>query len=748
MPTCFLHLLLSAASGAGGDAILITDRLVHLGDTRKPDWKGFTTADPEHPTQKELEFEARENKKELVLEVQAGEVGQDWKVKLNGHELGVLDRADRLVSHYFKVPSATLRDGKNRLLVAADKGGDDIYVGKAAVHDRPLAELKGHAKVKIVVRDTDTGAKLPCRLTIARRVEKKERDRDGKEMVAVSEELVEVSTEKDQNLAVRKGIVYTKEGAAEIGIAPGAYAIYATRGFEYGLAETHVELSRLQEKSLELRIRREVDTTGLLAADTHIHTKTHSGHGDINMEERMVAILGEGVEVAVATDHNHNTDYRPTMNKLEIGDGFTPVVGNEVTTTLGHFNAFPFDKDAKPPEHDPTSWVKLMEAIRSQKGVRVVILNHPQRALGKESPFAQIRLNSLSGETHRGPDELGIDAIEIANAKTLTSDRMQALRDWFALLNRGYKMKAVAASDSHSVNEIVGQARSYVVSSTDDPRKLQIGEFCDNFLAGRFYASLGLLTLVEVNGKSRCGDLATRTGPELEVKVTVLGPSWTRADRVAVYLNGQEARKEKIEGTAPGVKFQATWKIPAPRHDVNLVAVAWGPAVTAPYWPIAGGDRRYVMGATNAVWIDGDGDGKFTSAFEYASQVARAHGTSGAAVEEALARFDSAVASELASIARAKIQREAQEAYERLMAEADGKLADLLSVKDAKVREDFGDYLAAAPKVEIRTRQDLEEEAARLKKEEEDRKKRRQEAERKRREAEENKRAAGRKGRL
>ncbi len=118
MPTCFLHLLLSAisvsvsASGAEGDTILITARPAPLGDTRKPDGKDFTPADPEHPTQKELEFGARENKKELVLEVQAGEVGQDWKVKLNGRELATLWRPP------FQIDvTEVLKTGRNELEV-------------------------------------------------------------------------------------------------------------------------------------------------------------------------------------------------------------------------------------------------------------------------------------------------------------------------------------------------------------------------------------------------------------------------------------------------------------------------------------------------------------------------------------------------------------------------------------------------------------------------------------------------------
>ncbi len=728
---------------AADDAIRITDKLIHLGDNPKPEWKDFTTVEPEHPRQKEIEFEAHESKKELVLEIHSGGVGQDWKVKLNNQEIGLLEKKEPLTEQFFKVPASCLRDGKNHLLVIADKDGDDIFFGKARIHDRPITELKGHARVRVRVRAADSGINLPCRITIVRKSEKKEKvkDKDGKEreQTAIEEKLVEVSAEKKDTIALRTGIIYARDGIADFGIAPGECTLYASRGFEYGVAEITLTLGRLEERVVDLSIRREVDTTGFLAADTHIHTKTYSGHGDITMEERVVAIAGEGVEVAIATDHNHNTDYRSTMGKVGIDGEFTSIIGNEVTTSWGHFNAFPFEKGDKPPEFDHSGWVQLIQAMRDCKSVRAVILNHPRRVLDKQSPFDRLKLNPVTGELHSGLENIGVDAIEVLNGKTLEDDRLRTVKDWFGLLNRGYRMKAVAGSDSHFVSDVVGQTRTYVASSTDDPRKLQLQEFCDNFLAGRLLVSMGLLTSMEINGKYVTGDLATKPGEEISVKITVRGPSWTRADRVELYSNGALVRQEKVEENKTGVKYDATWQIPMPAHDVFLVALASGPAVTAPYWPIAGGAKKYVMGLTNPIWIDNDGDGKFTSAFEYGTNLVQKLGVSGEAVEAELEKYDVATAMQFASLARARIQSEAQEAYEKLMTASDQQLSSLLSTKNSKLQKRFSDYVAAAPKVEVRTRQDREDEIARLKKEEEARKKRREEEEKKRKEEEEKK---------
>ena len=69
----------------------------------------------------------------------------------------------------------------------------------------------------------------------------------------------------------------------------------------------------------------------------------------------------------------------------------------------------------------------------------------------------------------------------------------------------------------------------------------------------------------------------------LKVSLRVLGPEWTRATHVTLYANGtrhSRCRHHDIRRAIPepaGLKWQATWTIPRPRHDVWLVAIAGGP---------------------------------------------------------------------------------------------------------------------------------------------------------------------------
>jgi len=164
-----------------------------------------------------------------------------------------------------------------------------------------------------------------------------------------------------------------------------------------------------------------------------------------------------------------------------------------------------------------------------------------------------------------------------------------------------------------------------------------------------------------VDDKFDVGDLATGLGEQMRVTVVVLGPSWSRADRVELYANGVKIRDQQIEAPAgPVEKARITWTIPRPAYDAHLVAIASGPPVTAPFWtipkPYQPTSRVWeprVMGATNPIWIDGDGDGKFSAPRTYAKAVVEKAGTEVANLIAELVKYDEAVAAQAASVCQA-----------------------------------------------------------------------------------------------
>ena len=422
-----------------------------------------------------------------------------------------------------------------------------------------------------------------------------------------------------------------------------------------------------------------------------------------------MTIAGEGVEVAVATDHNHHTDYRPVEKRVGVKGRYRSIIGNEFTTSIGHFNAFPIDGQAKPANHKHEDWVQLIKGLRATPGVRVVIANHPRRPSFDEGPWKAMKIHPVSGEMPGDDPWIGLDAVEVLNGKGLLKTPALNFTDWFALLNRGYRIAAVAGADSHTVDHPIGQCRTYIESATDDPDRIDVASVVDSFLAGRLLVSMGLLAKVRVDGRFVVGDLATGLGDEIDVEVEVQAPRWIAADRVDLYLNGEKVRSEKIEhGADDVVKYRRTLKFTTPHRDAHLVVVATGPPLDATYWTWGEADR-YVIGATNPVWIDGDGDGEFTSAYGYAERLVDEHGADGRKLRAALATYDEAVAVQTASLLRRRLESALQELYDRLQAQADGELNEILTRSDEGDDRGVGEYLRGVPPIDVITARDRRE---------------------------------------
>jgi hypothetical protein len=616
-------------------------RLHHLRQGEQREWSDF----PEKAEAPSLlvRFQAEANAAEQTLRLRQQDVKQTWKVLLNGQERGRLlpDENDQVI--YLALPPGALVAGENTLRIEqVGKVPDDIRVGEITLDDRPMDKVLGEATVEVSVSDVDRPERdSPCRITVL--------NEQGA--------LMTVGAKSGNGLAVRPGVVYTGTGRARFGLPAGKYTIYAGRGFAYGIDSAGVTVRSGDTVRKQLSIRREVSTPGWVSCDTHVHTLTFSGHGDSTIEERMLTLAGEGIELPIATDHNVHVDYRGFADKSGMRPYFTPVIGNEVTTAIGHFCVFPVPADAAIPDYKLKDWPGIFNSIATKTGAKVVILNHPRDLHSGYRPFGPKHHNALTGENLDGW-VLRANAVELINSGALQSDFMQPYRDWFGMLNRGILLTPVGSSDSHDVARyIVGQGRTYIRTASADPGKIDTADAVASFLAGRVNVSLGLLTEITVNDNYGPGDLAP-PADKYKVSVRVLGPSWVKADKVELFANGHKVHEAAIaDGAKAGVKWAGDWTLPRLGHDVHLVAIASGPGVRALYWPIAKPYqpsspevRSRVIGSTGAIWIDADGDGKRTSAFEYAQRLMNASGKDLPKLFEKLARYDEAVAAHTAAL--------------------------------------------------------------------------------------------------
>jgi hypothetical protein len=135
-----------------------------------------------------------------------------------------------------------------------------------------------------------------------------------------------------------------------------------------------------------------------------------------------------------------------------------------------------------------------------------------------------------------------------------------------------------------------------------------------------------------------------------------------KADRLELYANGEKIYDEPIVSRAGTViKADFSLSLPRPKHDAWLVAIASGPGVREPYWPIS---RPYqpnrgdwdprLVGSTSPIRLDGDGDGRYSSPAEYAERLVQAHGSDPGKLMAVLGGYDGATAVQAAATCRWK----------------------------------------------------------------------------------------------
>ena len=642
--------------------VQILDRDVHhIRSTAEREWSFY----PEVANRDRLilDFNSEANASPVTLKLRQNDVKQRWAITLNDVPLGNLHANESLITAYFTIPENTLRNGINRLMIQqVNTTPDDIQLGDVSIINRPADEILYEGRLSLQVFDQDTGDLTPARITI----------------VNQQKSLQTVGASSNSYMAVRPGVVYTGSGLAEFGLPEGIYTIYANRGMEFSVDSTIVTIEKDSDIRADLAIIRQVHPAGFISSDTHTHTFTHSGHGDASVEERMITIAGEGIDFPIATDHNIHIDYEPVATELGLRHYFTPAVGNEVTTGIGHFNIFPTTAEAPVPNYQADNWDEIFDSIYATPGIRVVILNHGRDLHRGFRPLGPENFNPFTGQ-FRDRFNPRFNAMEVINSGAHQTDLMQLFRDWFAMLNRGYQITPVAGSDAHDVTRyILGQSRTYIRTNETNPANIDIDNAAAAVVNGEVTIGMGLFTEISVNGYYGPGTVAPASD-SIRVEVTIQGPDWTTLETVELYRNGIKIREKRIsdDGVA-GVKWTGGWTLDPLGHNSWLVAIATGPGVEELYWPIG---RPWqpdtpewtplVIGATGAVWLDEEGSGAKRSAYDYANELVTETGSDRSGLFRKLSEFDEAVAIQAAGILFSQSDEEAgSDEIRRLMDES------------------------------------------------------------------------------
>jgi hypothetical protein len=167
-------------------------------------------------------------------------------------------------------------------------------------------------------------------------------------------------SERPQGIAL---VVYSQTGSGTVEVAPGRYDVIASKGFEHSIDRRCLFLRHDTTLIEQFSVLREVDTTGWVAGDFHVHG-INSYDATVTHRDRIVTAAAEGIEVFAATDHDYLTNLVPAMYDLGMRDDVTPMVGLEVTPIeLGHVLGYPLRFDETAEDNGAIDWSRRDECL-------------------------------------------------------------------------------------------------------------------------------------------------------------------------------------------------------------------------------------------------------------------------------------------------------------------------------------------------------------------------------------------------
>ena len=449
---------------------------------------------------------------------------------------------------------------------------------------------------------------------------------------------VTVSDAEDTRLparvTIRRGTELEKmlysgaDGVAELAVPAGTYEVDVSRGVEYdAFSDAAVEVTDGETTEVAAALERVVDTSGWIAVDSHLHSEM-SNDSSIPLADRLRAIAGEGIEMAISTDHDFLTDYAPLLAALGLDGWVASRIGCETTSiTWGHVNSWPLVPDYDKAGGGSIAWYgkspgQVFDRMRDN-GAAVVQVNHPRR--GGSGLFNSIDFDPETATALRDPAELGLDgadfndfsfdAIEVANGKSDPFD--ETFADWLALVSIGHPAAATGSSDSHGFNTIAGLSRTYVWvgAGADDPASLDVDAVDDALRARAATVSQGAFITAAIRDPGTgefalpgvTVDLSGETMARLHI--VVQAPPWMPLARIRIYSGRAEVDTIELDADdTAAVRYDQNVNIPidgAAGDSFFVVLVE----TAGPGTPVLGEtDPSF----TNPLLYDADGDGDWS----------------------------------------------------------------------------------------------------------------------------------------
>ncbi|MCS7254550.1 MAG: CehA/McbA family metallohydrolase [Armatimonadota bacterium] len=330
-----------------------------------------------------------------------------------------------------------------------------------------------------------------------------------------------------------------------------SYRVTASRGFEF---EPQTVTASAEQKTLSVSIRRVLRRPyGWYCGDPHVHTVYSDGND--TPAQIVEAARGEGLDWVVITDHgvgpaiNHVLMAHQEALPFSEPGKFIVIPGEEFTTPNYHVNII----NGTVKEISATPLQQVIEVVfkmDTEENPVTVKINHPHWTGTPKTPELIRQLEKLP-------------LIELWNDGTVDGQKLTILL-WWELLNKGMKVFATTATDSHTRKAArLGSRRTYVFLG-DTP--LSAASVVRALREGRSFLSRGALLLFTANN-SLPGYTVSKSPTTIKVWVQSIRP----VDKVEIVHNGKVIYTFAVEG-----KTEFTGEINIAVDNGWLLAQAFG----------------------------------------------------------------------------------------------------------------------------------------------------------------------------
>ncbi len=340
-------------------------------------------------------------------------------------------------------------------------------------------------------------------------------------------------------------------------LPPGTYEVSAMKGFEYQPVRKTVALSAGDDATLRVALERPkgLPAGGWYPGEHHVHLFRHGGsiYPFMNLEDVYAMAQGEGLAFVGFMGE----DQVPPSERLRERPGFLGWVRPELTRDLwGHLcpiGLFEWPRMERHNELWPMS-VDWMDAAERAGGA--IAFAHPGL---NEDILVKVLTDPQTGHAARElPIAAALDrrfSIDMLTEEGSQADFSMKLRDYFRLLNLGFRLGVSGSTDIHADQgrQPPGAMRTYVRAN-----HLTWPAVAQAYREGRTFATNGPLLALSVGG-DQPGDVL-KLGAGASVDCAVHAFSHWGISQAILWHNG-EAVKQWLAGGGSAVRGHHTLRI-------------------------------------------------------------------------------------------------------------------------------------------------------------------------------------------